>query len=167
MHIFYLLVQAHSSGGKSLKVSEYVIFFFLILLCFVHRSYSTHFAMAKIKPATNPIALSVKEGSFLLLLLALHWCKDSRSPLSWIYEMLTPCFTISSLLRSMLVFTIFIPCHRSREVLHSLWSHIQPTAPSHLTSLACVCRALRRGRSYRDILLSILNVQILSLKEKD
>lgn len=30
-----------------------------------------------------------------------------------------------------------------------------------------MCRALRRGRSYRDILLSILNVQILSLKKID
>lgn len=142
-------------------------FFKYILLCFVHRSYSTHVDTAKIKPTTNPIAFSVKEEGSFLLLLALHWCKDSRSPLSWIYEMLTPCFTISFLLRSKFVFTIFISYHRSREVLHSLWSHIPPTAPSHLTSLACVCRALRRGRSYRDILLSILNVQIFSLKEID
>ena len=73
MDIFYLLVQAHSSDGKFLKVSELVCDFFFILLCFVHRSYSTHVDTVKIKPTTNTMALSVKEeGSFLLLLLAQH-----------------------------------------------------------------------------------------------
>lgn len=118
----------------------------LILLGFVHRACSTHVAMGKIKPRTNHAALSAKEEwSSLLPLLAPHWCKDSRSPFSWIYEMLTSCFILSPLLRSMCVFIIFILYHRSREVLDSLWSHSQPTTPSHLTSLACVHRTLRRG----------------------
>lgn len=131
MHIVYLLVQPHSSGGKFLKVSESVCEFLNIyFLTFCPQIYSTNIDTAKIKPQPT-YCFSHGQGGFFpsfflpyidAKILDLH-CHGSMKCL---LPVLPSLFSLGKF-----VFTIFISYHRSREVLHSLWSHIRPL---HLVS---------------------------------